>query len=368
VRQVSPTPGASFVDLGWLSDEGTTIDPQAQVIEHKDEGGNLSKISMGDTSNRFSSYLAQVGQDEVDFIKNAAGKIYAVRYYGMINPWRFQYKCSEFAQFVPYVARTWKVGKQNLPITAYFIKQDNTTLDIPEYYDAEALGIMYMNTMYIWLSPRRKWNDGTSKILDMSGWALHATLAQTSGGVAGIWQTSTTPERFLRFGGVDGYANFGDAGDIGATTSAVIEFWLRVKGNDGTLQPLVTKKSASGSGAGFWIERSAANYLKFYLSDGSFNDVQTSNATFLKDVWKHVAFVVNRTPQKSAIYVNGVLDSDLFTYSTDLSNAVSFYIARGGSGYGQVDIGDFRLHLQATDYDGTIALSHYNAERAYYGV
>jgi hypothetical protein len=364
VREVYPTPGASYQDMGWLDIEGTSIDPQRQILEHKDEAGDLDNISETESAHKFGTFLAQVGQDEIDFILNASGKDHSLRYYGMMNPWRHQYICAELAKIVPSIPRTWKVGKQNLPMTAYFLKQSNLAYAVPEYYLIETLGRMYLDNLVFWISSRRKWNDATAKILDASGFAYHGDL---NSDYATIWQTATQPERFLRFDGSNDYASFGDVCDIG-TNYAAIEFWVRIKGADGTLQEILTKKASNAySDPGFWIERIVANNaLKVYLSDGSNQDVITSNAAITQNVWNHILINIVDGPDV-LLYVNGTLDNSVSHNTVSLSNAVSLYLARGGSGYGQVDIGDVRIHLKATSLDNiAMALGHYNAEKSYY--
>ena len=364
VRELSPNLETAYNDLGWLSDDGTTLDPQAQVIEHKDEGGNLSKISTGETSHKFSSYLAQVGQDEIDFIKNSASKAHSIRYYGMMNPWRFQYKCAEFAQIVPYIPRTWKAGKQNLPLTAFFLKQDNSVFDTPEYYDAECLGNMFLDNMVLWLSPRRALNTATTRILDMSGYAYHNVLSDV-----GIWQ-----DGYLRFNGSTYNGSFGDNLDIdNSDGSFMFDFWLRILGDDATTQIIFSKKATTGStDAGFWLERTSANKLKFYISNGAVDSELTSVGNVTKNVWQH--FLVHtcyQTAQKTRLYINGLIDNEQDALADFLpsTNAVNFYLARGGASYGQVDIGDFRIHKSTTVLDGSqTAYAHWLAERSYYSV
>ena len=363
-RELSPTLETVYSDLGWLSDEGTTIDPQAQVLEHKDEGGNLSKISVGEVSHKFSSYLAQVGQDEIDFIKNSANKAHSIRYYGMMNPFRFQYKCAEFAQIVPYIPRTWKAGKQNLPLTAFFLKQDNSVFDTPEYYDAECMGAMFLDNMVLWLSPRRALNTATTRILDMSGYAYHSVLSDVA-----IWQ-----DIFLRFDGASYNGNFGDVLDIdNATGSFMIDFWMRIKGNDSTLQPILSKKATTTStDTGYWLERTTANKLKFYLSNGSVDTELTSVANVTKDVWQH--FLIHtyyQSQQKTMLYINGLVDKEQDDAGDYLpsANALNLYLAKCGASYGQIDIGDFRIHKSTTVLNGSqTAYAHWLAERSYYGV
>jgi hypothetical protein len=371
VRELSPNLETAYTDIGWLSEDGTTIDPQAQVIEHKDEGGNLSKISVGETSHKFSTFLAQVGQDEIDFIKNSALKTHSLRYYGMMNPWRFQYKCAELAQIVPYIPRTWKAGKQNLPLTAFFLKQDNSVFDTPEYYDAETFGPMYLDKNVLWISPRRLWNDATSRILDISGFANHGVLSQTSGGIAGIWQTATTPIRFLRFGGADGMADFGNVCDP-TVNSWALDFWVRIEASDGTLVPLITK-AASSSSVGFWIERGADNKIYAHISDGSTAKSVASYHTVTQGVWTHVFVSYNIIADN---YMKLVTNGDVTNQTqvaigsqSSLTNTVHLYIGRGGATYGQADFGDARFHISSTDISlAYMAPAHYAAERSIYGV
>ena len=356
IRQVSPVVEASYTDMGWLSDEGTSIDPQAQVIEHKDEGGNLSKISMGEVSNKFASHLAQVSQNEIDLIRNAAGVYHSFRYYGMINPWRWQYICTELAQIVPYIPRTWKAGKQNLPITAFFLKQDNTLYDTPEYYDIECNGAMHVENMILWLSPRRSWNYNTVMLLDISGFQNHCTL-----NAAAAWNSATK----LLFNGSSQYGDLNDVCDIG-TSQAVIEFWFKTPAANGTVQILMTKKASTGhSDVGWWFERTANNTIKFYASDGTnYGEVESAN-TITQNNWYHVLLYLDHISGYMQLYVNGALAQSLQNDPTNtISNSQHLLLAKGSTSYGNAYIGDIRIHTSSVTIDSaTMALDHYNAEK-----
>ena len=304
-REVSPTNDALYTDLGWLAGDGTTIDPQSQVLLHTDEAGDLAKISMSETAHKFSSFLDQVGQDEIDFIRNAASKYHSLRYYGMMNPWRFQYKCAELAQIVPIIPRTWKAG-------------------------------------HLYSRGKRRQ----------------------------IWNASN----FLRFNGSSYSASLGDvcdADNLASTGSFVFDFWVRIKGNDGTQQVIMSKKTDLTNGnAGWWIERGAGDKLDFYLSNATQYTHLVGTNDFLKDHWHHVLIATYfQTNQNTKLYVDGVYDknqSEIFGIFP-VGNAVNMLLGKGYTAYGQVDLGDIRIHKSTNVLDfATMAADHYAAEASYY--
>jgi hypothetical protein len=119
------------------------------------------------------------------------------------------------------------------------------------------------------------------------------------------------------------------------------------------------------------LERDASNKLKAYFSDGVNADTIVSTTSVLVDTRTHFLICFNRTGN-SYVYLNGALDTtdDLSAVSGSIVNAVSLYLARCGSGYGQIDNDVIRIHAKASVFTNhaEMALNHYNAEKAHYGL
>lgn len=367
-REVLPTPGASHSDFGFLDE--TNLDHVTEMEVIPDEAGYVIDAKEKSSIHRLSSNLLQVSADEIDFIKGASGKIHDLQYFGVMNEYGlFHYYCFEQVRIDPSVSLGKKQGKQVLPLKAIAVKQGELAYDVPEHYFIQTNGRMYLDDLALWICPRRGWNAATTKLLDASGFARHGDL-----NAVGLWQAGTTPPYLLRFDGSDDYATFGDILDIGAN-AALIEFWVTIKGANASLQEILTKKTTSGtsSDAGFWIERTTSNTLKAYFSDGTNQATIESTGTLLQNAKHHVMIEVQRTGILSKIFIDGAVDeadTDLSGVTGSITNAVALYLARGGSGYGQIDLDDVRIFLKATDFTdaATRAAAHYAAEHALLGV
>ncbi len=366
VRELLPSLETVKSDAGYLND--TTFTKDSVVEDVNDENGNLVDSQEKSVKVSLETNLQQSSIDEINLLNNAAPKTYALAYSGMIQSDKFQFYAMEKAKILPGISKKYSPGLQLLKLVANAMdRSDDAGFTVPLFYLYEGDGRIYVRDVCFWLDARLGYNYLGGNLLDISGFGNHGTI---SANYATIWQAGTLPTRFLRFAGASDYVDFGDVCDIG-TNSFILEGWISPKAANSTLQEVTSKKATSSSAgdAGFWLERDASNKLKLYISDGTHADTLTSTSTALIDTRVHFMFVFNRTGN-SYIYLNGALDTtdDLSAITDSIGNSVSLYLARGASGYGQIDVDALRIHLRSSVFTNhaTMALSHYNAEKAHY--
>jgi hypothetical protein len=149
----------------------------------------------------------------------------------------------------------------------------------------------------------------------------------------------------------------------------------RVVAADGTQQEVLAKKNLlSDDNAGWGIFRSTGNVLTFKFSDGSAPSYTPANTTTsLQNVWRHFAVTVDRNGYATT-YLNGVADGTPVDISglTSGANAVSLYLGRDGTNFGQVDLGGVRIYRFAAgalpSNAATIIANNFAAERALFGI
>jgi hypothetical protein len=365
VRQTEPSAAAAFDNVGYLDGAGTDIVDEVTMEEINDEGGNLINVLEKSQKVTLATLLSQTSIDEVNLIKGAKGKVFAMRYFGRPSPSRFQYFCFEQIRINPSTVLKYNSEKRTLPLRAWSIKQDYTLVDIPVYYMAETMGEIRIKDLALWVNPRLAINAGTANILDISGFARHGVA---TAGFATMWGTAG----FLRFGGATDAVDFGNVLNDDGTSDFMIETWVRVQGADGTLQEVAAKKDATANSAGFALYRSAANKMQFILGSGTANASLSSTGTVMQNVWKHVAVAVDRNGS-ATIYINGVADGNLSVASIGTgTNALSLFLGRDNTNFGQVDIDAVRVYsFGAGNLPADIASiisKHFTAERGYYGV
>lgn len=368
VREVSPSAGTEFLNAGWLGEQGTEIGEVYEQELHRDETGSVANVDNHSRLTTLSTNLKQISIDEMNLIRNAVGKVHALRYSGMVNPSLFQYYCIEQGKINPSMARGFKPGKNPLPFRAVALRQDDSSFVIPELYVAETNGRIRTENLQIWVSPRHGYTSETAKLLDISGWARHGTL---NSDFAAIWQQTTNPAEFLRFDGVNDVCDLGNVG-IGFN-DCIIEFWVRPQAADATTIYL-TGKSNAGSGAGFEISRFSNNLLRLYINDGVDTVILSSADGILQNTWKHVALVIRRSGGNALWFINAIQSGAGSSLAAIGSIIVSDPLIFGkvGSICGQSDFGDYRIYDfgvggMPADFT-TIISNHYNAEKAFYGL
>lgn len=368
VRELSPSVGSAFLHTGYL--DRTDLKDLIEIEVVKDEHGDVIRMLELSQEARFITNLKQTGIDEINLLRSAGGKLYAVRYYGTTKENIWQYFCAETGNIMPGVELPF--GKNARMLALNFLCHnisDDMGFTVPLYYLYQADAEINVENLLCWLSPRLGYNSASAKVLDISGFANHGAL---SAGYATIWQTGTTPERFLRFDGVDDYCNLGDICDITSTHDVLIEIWARIQANNATSTCIMSKYA---SAVGYEIYRTSANKIQFRLFDGVTEHIAAiiSTTTTLQNVWKHIAIALDRNGY-GQIYINGVADGDPILVSSvgDSSNAENLYIAREVTDYGKLDKDNFRFH----DYGAgglpsdiaTIIANNYAAEKGFYGL
>lgn len=200
---------------------------------------------------------------------------------------------------------------------------------------------IYKPGLRLWCDPRFGNYGQTVNLFDASLKRYKGTLNSDH---ATIWQTGT-PERFLRFDGVNDECNFGDILDDDGVSDLLIEVWLRPQAADGTSFPVICKKNAfNGAAAGFSIFRFSNNAVFFQLDSGAGSvNISVNGAT--QNLWKHFAVSIDRnglgTPYLNA--ANGAAAS--VAAIGNAQNALSMFFGRDGSGArGQFDIGAVRFY------------------------
>jgi len=368
-RLLEPTVGASFLSAGHL--KSTTISFTYETEEIIPETGLKMDLLSRSKSVMVETNLQQSGIDEITLLRDAEGKVYAFQYYGQPGPGRFQYFCVEVGKFAPGLKLPFQPGERLIPAVFHALSQD-LLYDVPEMYVIETANRMAIEDVGLWLDPDAGLNAATTKVLDVSGWARHGTLSTD---YAGIWQVASSPG-FWRFDGSNDSLDFGSILNDDASGDFIIEGWIRVQGANASLQEILGKKSVeSDNSAGFTLVRTTGNKIAFKLSSGSASASVVGSASLLQDTWAHVAAAIDRNGN-GQIYRNGALDGAAVAVSSIGSgtNALSLYLGRDGTNFGQVDIAKFRIHCYAGGGLPTAAtvtammLAHYTAEKATYGL
>ena len=368
VREVWPTPAAEFVPLGYL-DMSRLNDAKTREIIKGENGATLNALTQ-EESVEFITNLLQTSIDEIDFKRNAPEKIYAVQYYGPASADVFQYYCVE-SKIDGNVPLEFTRGKRFLPMSAIALDiSDEKGYTIPLYYLYQGAKVIAVDKLGLWIDARLGHNVATSRVLDISGFSRHGLL---NSDYASIWQTGT-PARFLRFDGVNDQLDFGDILDDDGVGDFVIEIWFKTPAADASLQEVLSKKSlVSDNSAGFAISRKADNTIAFRLGSGSAS-VEVANATTtLQNVLRHFAVAVDRNGNATP-YLNGVADGAPASVAAIGSgtNALSLYVGRDGTNFGQIDFDSIRIHQYGAgglpSDIATIIQRHYNAEKAFHAL
>lgn len=369
VREIDPSSAAEFTDVGYLG--GTTVADVYNMIPVSDETGKMVDMQSAGRDVKVKTSLLQTNKAQLDILQGAVSKYHVVRYFGQATGTKkFQYYVFPVARVIPTIEMDYKVGLRTLPVTIQTLDDVEQTFDIDPYFLAEVDGIFHAQNIVLYIDPRQGKNSETAKVLDYSGFGYHGTL---NSDYAAIWQQTTTPAEFLRFDGVNDQVDLGDVLDDDATASFVIEAWVRVQGANASLQEILAKKTATGNSAGFGLWRNASNQIQFQLGSGSAVATVTTTSTVLQNVWSHVLVTVKRDGN-AQIYLNGSADGSAVAVSaiTTGANALSLYLGRDNTNFGQVDLGAVRIHRWN---DGSLpaditsyASHHYNAEKGFYGL
>ncbi len=366
VRELEPSSGSTFYDVGYV--ESTVINDDHAMVDLQDETGEMiNSIEQSRTVSGVTQ-LMQSGKDELDLLSGALEKVHAIRYSGLTAPGRFVYFAFDRSIINPSIPLNYAIGKRTLPLQMKAVIDQSLGYVVPPYYRVHADAEIYVPGLQLWVDPRLDWNTGTVKLLDMSGFGRHGTLAP-AGDVAAHWGQADV----LRFDGTDDTVSFGNVCNLGATDDFLIELWLRVAAADSSAQEILSKKNASGTIAGFSLVRTSGNKIQAELADGTDHPTVTGSGNILQNVWHHVALAGNRAGN-AQLYLDGAADGAAVSITAvgDMTNAIDLSLAKLSTGYGQVDIGNVRIYnfgasgLPSTI--ATIAANHYNAQRSIYGI
>jgi hypothetical protein len=283
----------------------------------------------------------------------------------------FQYFCFPYGRIIRKLDRPFTIGAQTIPFEFLGFKQE-LSYNVPEFYLAEAKGKIRPENLQLWLNTRsiNAYNYLTDRVLDISGFERHGQL---NSDYLTIWQSGATPERFLRFDGINDALTLGDILDDDASGDFVVEAWVRIQASNGVLATVIAKKAAPGTTAGWGLYRNTSNKMQFLLSSAIAESPVVCATSLLQNVWAHVVAVVDRDGVMR-IYLNGVLDgtSGSVAGTGSATNAHNLYVGRDNTNYGNVDVGTCRVYRFASGGlpadIATIVANHYNAEKAYYGL
>ncbi len=369
VRETEPSVGTSFLPLGYLDMSRLNDDVQREIVKH--ELGQVANVLAREQTAEFITNMQQTSIDEIQFKQNAPGKVHAVRYYGPCSPDIFHFYCFEQAIIDGNVPLEFARGKRILPMSAVAIDiSDAKGYSVPLYYLYQGAKVISVENVELWVDPRLGYNATTNRLLDISGFGRHGLI---NSDFASIW-TAGTPNRFLRFDGVNDQLDFGNILDLNATDDFLIEIWLRVQAADGVLQYALSKKIGGASAdKGYSIRRGATNKLEFNLGDNTNSGIISTSSNVLQNVWKNFAVAVDRNGNGQG-YLNGVADGSPVSFAGvgDSTASANLFIGKVLASFGQFDIGGMRIHNYGpgglpTDI-ATVVQRHYNAEKAFYNL
>lgn len=364
IRELEPSESDYFQNVGYLSGTKITIDKEVQEIWSED--GELIELGVLKEDSVIETALLQRSIDEINIIKDAENKVYAVRYCGNLNGKPYQYYCIEQARVVPKLELNYTVGNNPIPLTLRAIKKVEA-YDIPLMYINEASNKLYLDNMFLWIDAKIRYNSGTTRVLDASGYARHGLASSTN-----IWQVSTAPYYFDIASTRN--INFGNILNDDGSKDFVIECWIRFNA-DGVSHPIANKKSAIGDNtAGFVLYRKTDNKIEFKLSSGSASITITTTNAVNTNVWMHILVGIDRNGN-GQIFINGASASPAVSVASigSASNSLNYYIGRDNSGstYSNISLAQLRHHLFPADSLpdlSVVSSAHYNAERAIYGL
>ena len=121
IRQISPTPSDTFLDIGWIG--GTTLDDKQSAIESKDERGDLAIVLYSERICMMKTILHQVGQDEIDLVNKMANQntFYDIYYPVTLENTYVQEISACLCQVKMGVPIDYKSGQRTIPCDFYML-------------------------------------------------------------------------------------------------------------------------------------------------------------------------------------------------------------------------------------------------------
>lgn len=367
-RLIAPTVDEDFANVGFIKD--SKLSNLHTMDEAIDEGGRyIDTDSIGEKM-AIETALMQTSLTELNLLRNTREQYHAVRYFGQVKgTGRYQYICIDKSRIIPGIDQDYKPGLRLLPARIVGLHDLEQGFTVPFYHLIETNKPMNVEGLQIWFSRQQGLNRSEVKVIDASGYGRHGTL---SSDFASIWVLDGT-EYILRLDGVNDKDTIGNYCDLDATKDFFFEIWVRIKGADASLQEIYAKKSDDTHTAGFRLVRKADNKLEFKLSDGAASALVPTASSLLINTWKLVQVYGNRNGN-AQMMLNGVADGAAVSISAinTATNGLSLIVGQLGAGYGQIDVGDYRFHRYAADglpsNIEAIALNHFNAQKAAYGL
>lgn len=135
IRQISPTPSDTFIDIGWLG--GTTLDDKQTSIESKDERGDLAIILYSDRTAMLKTILHQVSQDEIDLVNKLSNQnaFYDIYYPVLLSNGDTQEISAGICQIKMGVPIDYKSAQRTLPCDIYMLAPKGAYTRTPTDYN-----------------------------------------------------------------------------------------------------------------------------------------------------------------------------------------------------------------------------------------
>lgn len=104
------------------------------------------------------------------------------------------------------------------------------------------------------------------------------------------------------------YINVPDADTLDLTHSATMSMWIRPQDDNAEWTPLMVKGRSADSSRAYALNFNRDNYLQLVTADATGEQtLRTADNSISRDVWTHVAGVIDRDAGVMSIYINGQL-------------------------------------------------------------
>ena len=115
VREIDPTPAASFTDVGFLGD--SKIADIYNMVESKDDAGNYIDTKEAGEMVTFESTLKQTSKTQIDFMRTAKDKYFEAYYPCLLNNGDTQEWLFMVCRITPGAEMEFKPGERTIKLT-----------------------------------------------------------------------------------------------------------------------------------------------------------------------------------------------------------------------------------------------------------
>ena len=193
------------------------------------------------------------------------------------------------------------------------------------------------------LSPISWWKLNAQDTFDGTNWTINDYAGSNDGTSSGMTSANLVQSNLQHTSGYSPYAL-----DFSGITAHLKTYTIPAQTNTVTLSAWVKRTGATGNSAGIFGVRNSGggatfgvcwdlafltttNKIEFRIADTTYRTV-TQNDVMPDNTWTHVAGVADGNNIK--LYINGVLQTDIDTYSSNLLTPTSniFFAAQGPAG------------------------------------